>query len=103
VKLALVTESPAHASGIADSTRALLAHLRELLEIELFVAPEDGGTSWDGFLLRSVRELRPRNFDRILYQLGDVAAHAFMVPVIGALGGTVAQHDWVLFDLAAAA
>ncbi len=103
MKLALVTESPAHVSGIAASTRSLLAHLRELLELELFVAPEDGGTSWDGFTLHPVRELRPRRFDRILYQLGNLPAHAFMVPVIGALGGTVAQHDWVLFDLAAAA
>jgi glycosyltransferase involved in cell wall biosynthesis len=102
VKIALVTESPARPSGIADYTRALLEHLRELVEVEVFVAPGDAGGNRDGFTLHAADELRPKRFDRILYQLGNVGAHAFMVPMIGTLGGAVVLHDWILFDLAAA-
>ena len=48
-------------------------------------------------------ELDPARCDRILYQLGNEANHAFMLPLIRAFGGTAMQHDWVLFDLAVSA
>ncbi len=103
MRVALVTTPPEVSGGIGDYTRSLLAPLRELVDLELFVAPRDAGQAFDGMTLRSCNEVRARSFDRILYQLGNVRAHAFMVPLLGALGGTVALHDWILFDLATAA
>lgn len=71
--------------------------------MELFVEVgrevEDSG----GEVLRSVNDLQPRDYDQILYQLGNEGQHAFMLPMIVGLGGTVMLHDWVLFDLAMAA
>src|SRR5688572_9999143 len=100
MRVALVTTPPEASGGIGDYTRSLLVPLRELVDLELFVAPPDGGGALDGMVMRSCHELRPRAFDRILYQIGNVRAHAFMVPLLGALGGTAALHDWILFDLA---
>jgi glycosyltransferase involved in cell wall biosynthesis len=100
LKLALVTTPPGIRSGIGDYTRHLLPYLREHAEVELFVAPEHAGMEWEGETPRSALDLRPREHDQVLYQLGNEGGHAFMVPMIRSIGGTVMQHDWVLFDLA---
>jgi hypothetical protein len=101
-RLALVTTPRSLRSGIGDYTRHLLPYLGEHFEIELFVEPQHAGEE-DGTRLRSARELAPRDFDQILYQLGNERAHAFMLPLIAGIGGTVVLHDWVLFDLVCAA
>ena len=101
-RLALVTTPGSIRSGIGDYTRHLLPYLERHWQVELFVADELAGREPDERLLRPARELAPRDFEQILYQLGNERAHAFMVPMISKLGGTVAQHDWVLFDLATA-
>ena len=67
------------------------------------MAPDLAGEAPGGRELRSTDELRPRAFDQVLYQLGNERHHAFMQPLVRAIGGTVALHDWVLFDLAVAA
>jgi glycosyltransferase involved in cell wall biosynthesis len=106
VRIALVTTPPSMPggpSGIADYTRHLLPHLLERCEIQLFVARGLEGESLHGLRTRSVDELLPREFDQILYQLGNERGHAFMARLVRTLGGTVALHDWVLFDLALAA
>jgi glycosyltransferase involved in cell wall biosynthesis len=100
-RVALVTTPPAVFSGIGDYTRHLLPYLREHCEVELFVDPAQRDRSWPGEeRVRGADELAPREFDQIVYQLGNERAHAFMAPLVRALGGTVVQHDWVLFDLA---
>jgi glycosyltransferase involved in cell wall biosynthesis len=103
LKIALVTTPASARSGIGDYTRHLLPYLREEAEVDLFVdigleGEEDG---WKN--TRAVDQLQPRDYDQILYQLGNERQHAFMLPLIRALGGTVMLHDWVLFDLALAA
>lgn len=103
MRLALVTTPPSIRSGIGDYTRRLLPHLLERAEVELFVAPGAEGGELHGRRLRSALELVPRRFDQVLYQLGNEVHHGFMARMVRALGGTVAQHDWVLFDLALAA
>jgi len=103
VKVALVTTPPSVRSGIGDYTRHLLPYLREHCEVEVFVAHGHDEPAWQGERARLVEELHPRDYDQILYQLGNEQAHAFMPRMIRALGGTVAQHDWVLFDMAVAA
>jgi glycosyltransferase involved in cell wall biosynthesis len=103
VKLALVTTPPSVRSGIGDYTRHLLPFLREHAEIEVFVQQGIDQPGWGSERARLAAELDPRRFDQVLYQLGNEQAHAFMPRMIRAIGGTVALHDWVLFDLAMAA
>ena len=103
MKVALVTTPRSIRSGIGDYTRHLLPYLREHLDVSIFVGggPVDDDSS--GESVRSVHELLPREFDQIVYQLGNEVNHAFMAHMIRAIGGTAVQHDWVLFDMAMAA
>ena len=56
-----------------------------------------------GIEVRPASSLTRKSADRILYLLGNERAHAFMLPLIRNIGGTVYLHDWVLFDLMTAA
>lgn len=103
MKVALVTTPPSVRSGIGDYTRHLLPSLREHCEVEIFVQGGLDDPGWEGEKAQLVSALDPRRFDQVLYQLGNELAHAFMPRMIRAIGGTVVQHDWVLFDLALAA
>jgi len=103
VKVALVTTPPSVRSGIGDYTRHLVPFLREHCDVQYFVERGHDEAAWNGERARPVSELHPKEFDQILYQLGNEQAHAFMPRMLRALGGTVMQHDWVLFDLALAA
>ena len=103
MKIALVTTPPSVRSGIGDYTRHLIPYLRAHAEVELFVERGHDEPGWKGERARLATELYPKDFDQILYQLGNEQAHAFMPRMLRALGGTVMQHDWVLFDLALAA
>jgi glycosyltransferase involved in cell wall biosynthesis len=103
VRLALVTTPPSLVSGIGDYTRRLVPHLARLVELELFVEAGREGEPLAGLPTRSIDALQPRAFDQVLFQLGNERSHAFMEPFVRAIGGAVALHDWVLFDLAAAA
>ena len=88
---------------IGDYTRHLLPYLREHCDVDLYVEVGRAETDPGGDAYRGVDELRPREYDQVLYQLGNEQNHGFMVRLVRALGGTVMQHDWVLFDLALAA
>ena len=103
MRIALVTTPAGARSGIGDYTRHLLPYLRERAEVELFVDVGCEGEEPDGSRTRPVDELRPKEFDQLLYQLGNERQHDFMLPLLRSLGGTVMLHDWVLFDLALAA
>lgn len=103
MKIALVTTPPSLRSGIGDYTHHLLPYLREQAVVDQFVEPGREGVGWDGEPARSALELSPRAYDRVLYQLGNEVNHGFMARMVRAIGGTVAQHDWVLFDLALSA
>ena len=103
MRIALVTTPVESRSGIGDYVRHLLPYLREHAEIDLFVEIGLEGEEESGERTRPVDQLRPREYDQILYQLGNEIQHAFMVPLVRGLGGTVMLHDWVLFDLALAA
>lgn len=103
MNVALVTTPPSARSGIGDYTRHLLPYLREHCEVEVFVQHGVDDAGWNGERARLVTTLDPRRYDQVLYQLGNEQAHAFMPRMIRAIGGTVTQHDWVLFDMAMAA
>ncbi len=102
MKIALVTTPPEVRSGIGDYTRHLLPYLREHARVDLFVEPgrevRAGGEHY-----RSLAELDPLQYDRLMWQLGNEQSHAFMPRAIRELGGVVVQHDWVLFDQSLAA
>lgn len=103
MKLALVTTPPSVRSGIGDYTRHLMPHLREHLDLTVFVADELAGEDHAGLETRAASSLLPREYDQILFQLGNEISHSFMAPMVRALGGIVCLHDWVLFDMALAA
>lgn len=103
MKVALVTTPPAVRSGIGDYTRHLLPHLRAHCEVEIFVPSGHDDPAWKDERAQLVNALDPRRYDQVLYQLGNEQSHAFMPRMIRATGGTVVQHDWVLFDMATAA
>jgi glycosyltransferase involved in cell wall biosynthesis len=108
LKVALVTTPPSVRSGIGDYTLHLLPYLCEFVDVDVFVErigegdrdPERWGAE---VTVREAQELDPRKYDQVLYQLGNELSHAFMVRMIRAIGGTVMQHDWVLFDVASVA
>jgi hypothetical protein len=97
VKIALLATASSLAPGSASRVGALLPHLREGAEIELFVA---AGTERAERGTRSARELDPQGFDQILYAIGNERAAAFAKPVLRAFGGTVAIDGWSLRELA---
>jgi hypothetical protein len=105
VKIALVTGADEPLCAVAEHTRALLPHLRELAEVRRFVAADgsERPASIGGEQLHPITDLRPREFDQVVYQVDDEPRCAFMPPVLRALGGTVALHSWALPNLAAAA
>ena len=103
MKVALVTTPPSVRSGIGDYTRHLLPYLREHCDVRVFVEQGQDDPLWNGEDARSIDSLATREYDQILYQLGNERVHAFMPRLIRAIGGTVMQHDWVLFDMAMAA
>ena len=100
MRIALITTPPSARSGIGDYTRHLLPYLRERAEVDLFV---EDRLCTPGEGTKPVSSIRPREHQQLLYQLGNERAHAFMRPMLAALGGTVLLHDWVLFDQAVAA
>ena len=103
MKLALVTTPPSARSAVGEYTRSLVGELSKLCDVEFFVERRREGESFESRVTRSADTLLPREFDQVLYQVGNEREHAFMLPMLRALGGTVALHDWVLFDLALAA
>ncbi len=103
MRVALVTTPPSGRSGILDYTEQLIPGLCNHCKVAVFVQDGKEGGALANHPTRALSSLDPREFDRILYQVGNEQSHAFMLPAIRALGGTVVLHDWVLFDLAVAA
>lgn len=103
MRLAVVTTPAGTPSGIGDYTRRLLPHLAAQAEVTVFVESGKQGQPLAGLETRPIHALRPREVDQVLYQLGNEQRHAFMLPWLRSVGGAVALHDWVLFDLAVAA
>jgi hypothetical protein len=73
-----------------------VSHLRKHIDLELFVASELAGECSDGSMMRPSSGLASKEFDHIVYQIGNEPQHAFMLPMIRDLGGTVVLHDWAL-------
>ena len=96
-RIALVTGGGA----AAERLRVLLPFLEEFLALRLFV--DGDAAEFAGRDAEPATSLASRDFDQILYFLENLADHAFMLPMIRDLGGTVVLHDWSLGELAVAA
>ncbi len=86
----------------SEGAQGSAARIRDACELEVFVEPGREGGDYLGRKTRSAATLAAREFDHVLYALGNEAAHGFMARLVRDIGGTVALHDWNLFDMACA-
>ena len=77
LKVALVTTPSEQRSRVAEYTRQLWPYLREHCDLQAFVQEGVANREVAGTPARSVRELKARDFDRILYQIGNERSHVF--------------------------
>jgi glycosyltransferase involved in cell wall biosynthesis len=104
-RLAFVSPLPPEQTGIANYSAELLPALAEFYEIEIVVDQDfvdselisKFGTARDAHWLRANIE----EIDRVLYQFGNSPFHAYMLPLIEEIPGTVVLHDFYLSALMA--
>lgn len=102
-KLAYISPLPPKRSGIADYSLELLPYLSEFYDIEVVeerVDDEDSGYFLE-FPRRSAKWLYKNKdrYDRIVYQFGNSAYHAWMIDLLYRLPGVVVLHDFFLSGL----
>lgn len=104
-RLAFVSPLPPQRTGIADYSAALLPALAAHYQIELIVDQEQNDTSWSNvpFPVRNNAWLRAnaKNFDRVLYQMGNSLFHKHMISLLEEIPGTVVLHDFYVSGLMA--
>jgi glycosyltransferase involved in cell wall biosynthesis len=104
-RLAFVSPLPPERTGIADYSAELIPYLSHYYDIEIVVAQEGIGHSWceNQGRVRDAQWLRVNssNVDRVLYHIGNSHFHAFMLPLIGEVPGTIVLHDFFLGHLIA--
>ncbi|MFT5052073.1 MAG: hypothetical protein ACI8QZ_003505 [Chlamydiales bacterium] len=102
-RVALITaDAPVSACSNAR-LRALLPHLEQEFEVQVFVGSDCAATELAGRTVAKAASFAPKNFERVLYFVENVREHAFMLPMIRDFGGVVVLHDWMLGELALAA
>jgi glycosyltransferase involved in cell wall biosynthesis len=102
-RLAYVSPMPPQRSGIADYSAALLPELGRYYEIEVIAER----SPWEppGVVLGSnVRtyewfEANAREFDRVLYHMGNSPFHVRMLDALSRHPGTVVTHDFFLSSM----
>ncbi len=101
--LAFVAPLPYEPTGIADYSARLLPILAKHYEIVCVVnKPQRLNPSISSqFEIRDVRWFEQNGWktERILYQLGNSPAHAYMLPLLEQLPGLVVLHDFFLGHL----
>ena len=101
--LAFVSPIPPLQTGIADYSAELIPALAHYFDItvvtdqESLVKPPSGA----GVNIQSDEWFRlyHRNFDSVLYQLGNSPFHAYIVPLIREIPGILVLHEAILDDL----
>lgn len=102
-RLAYVSPLPPVRSGVADYSSVLVRALAEWYEVTVVVAQPVVTDEWilghtqladPKWLLSNARDL-----DRVLYHVGNSAAHDFMLPLMEAVPGVVMLHDFFLGNL----
>lgn len=103
MKLALVTTPWDDPSSVAAATREVVRHLADTEQIDVFVERGREGGDYFGWTTRTANALVPKEYDQVLYAVGNEPNCGFMAPLVRRLGGCVILHDWSLARLAWAA
>jgi glycosyltransferase involved in cell wall biosynthesis len=109
-RLALFTPLPPCRTGIANYSAALLPHLEQHFAIDIFIddyEPDPAIRSRYSILPHRDFPSRRREYDAILYEVGNSEFHAYMLDAIERYPGVVMLHDaylsglygWVDFQL----
>ncbi|MCG6658029.1 glycosyltransferase [Halomonas campisalis] len=100
-RLAFVSPLPPQPTGIADYSAELLPYLAEHYEITLVVdQPSVEERLAERYAVIETADFakRAREFDRVLYQVGNSLYHAYQFPLLRRHPGSVVLHDVYLFD-----
>jgi glycosyltransferase involved in cell wall biosynthesis len=87
MRVAFFSPAPPSRSGIADYSEALIAHLRHIVDVEIFSEPR--------------RSFDASQFDVALYQIGNNPYHAFVYEMALRHPGVVVMHESNLHHLIA--
>lgn len=97
LRLAVVTPLDAAQTGVADYSRDLLPHLAEAAgqAITVFADQADRAATGPGWHAQPIRDLlsTAREFDLIIYQMGNSPAHDFMAKAVWQYPGLLVLHD----------
>jgi glycosyltransferase involved in cell wall biosynthesis/SAM-dependent methyltransferase len=104
LRLAFVSPLPPERTGIADYSAELLPALASYYDIDIVVAQpsvepgvhQHGRVRDASWLLAHADQV-----DRVLYHFGNSPFHAYMLPLLRAVPGTVVLHDFFLSGLMA--
>ena len=104
LRVAFVSPLPPVRSGIADYAADLLPHLRQDLDLELFVRddhPDAGAGTRDGLPIHPASrfEALAGRFDAVVYQSGNNEHHDFVLDLARRHPGILVLHDLVLHHL----
>ena len=104
-RLAFVSPLPPERSGIAYYSTELLPALADYYDIDVVVEQTCVDDVWVNAhcVVRDVAWLRDHacEVDRVVYQVGNSPFHAYMLPLLQQIPGTVVLHDFYLSDLMA--
>ena len=97
-RIAFVTPMPPASSGVADYSRAVLDHLRESVDVDVFTEPdadrpELAGVSWYRYRDFHTVEMLKGTHDARIFALGNSEYHVDALEILQARGGTVMAHD----------
>jgi glycosyltransferase involved in cell wall biosynthesis len=102
-RLAYVSPLPPERSGIADYSAELIPELARFYEIDVVVDQEAVETSWiqENVPVRSVSWFKEhaKEFDRILYHVGNSPAHKHIFDLVQDHPGIVVLHDFFLANV----
>ena len=95
--LAVVTPLDPRITGVADYSRDLLPYLAEAVadEVTVFTDRDSFAQSGRGWHARPIADLpsTARDFDLIVYQMGNSPAHDFMAEAVFQYPGLIVLHD----------
>ena len=103
-RLAFFTPLPPQQSGIADYSADVLSALASRFKIDVYI--DDGYTPDDLFADQisiyphTEFSARVKEYDHILYQMGNSMFHYYMYPYLRQYGGTLVLHDYNMHGVA---
>lgn len=104
-KLAFVSPLPPERSGISDYSAELLPELSNYYDIDVIVDQEFISDSWitSNCSVRDIAwfENNYKNYDRVIYQVGNSHFHQHMFGLLKTIPGVVVLHDFFLSGVVA--